>query len=508
MALSKYYFSGMIFLVTLLLAACGGSSGDNRDGVFLGVNTDAYLFYRGSLNAVDSDNPASPIVVEAGEDIINGSIETVVTAGYDPITKTSRNEQSYALIYVKSDGRLYKVNALKERSLIPGQLSSESNADQMCTPLSKPAVISDYNNPDNSQYLYSLPGVDATCGTTDDLLRMVRLGMSTNDVPIEAKKALRPLIDLNNGAISGWLVNDAGALKTCDANFRNCGATIANIATDAIFWLDSRRHESLLLEIDQQFFIYNIPTQTLSAPRFTRPGGTPFNMAAIADGNMVYLAHYDTIYQFPADGSASTAVLLVDANPIYGLKVTTNKVIYSSGGSLKTIEKTGGTAVTLVSGSDNLFYATYGDLIYYNFSMLSRQSPPSVGLGSTLIHHFHNAGVVTVDGNIIFERDNAQWVFQSGGYRSIGIGRQFDLINVDAVSMMLASGGSHMSGNSFPGATLQAFNAKTAQEGAALGVLPNEGGITFFFCKQGGGGDVVPYLASYGVGSGAIRHGI
>ena len=263
----KYYFAGLGLLATLLLAACGGSSDDNRDGFNLG-NTEAYLFYQGSLNAVDSGNPASPIVVEAGEDIINGSIETVVTAGYDPITKTSRNEQSYALIYAKRDGRLYKVNALKERSLIPEQLSSESNANQMCTPLSKQAVISDYNNPGNSQYLYALPGVDAVCGTTDDLLRMVRLGMSANDAPIKAKKALRPLTDLNNGAISGWLVNDAGALKTCDANFRNCGATIANIATDAIFWLDSRRHESLLLEIDQQFFIYNIPTQTLSAPAF------------------------------------------------------------------------------------------------------------------------------------------------------------------------------------------------------------------------------------------------
>jgi len=485
-ALVKYYLVGVTVLFTLLLAACGGSSDGNNDGVNPGTNTAAYLFYRGSLNAVDSDNPASPIVVEAGEDIINGSIETVVVADYDALTKTGSNEQSYALIYAKSDGRLYKVNALKERSLIPEQLSSESNADQMCTPLSKQAVISDYNNPDNSQYLYSLPGVDAVCGTSDDLLRMVRLRMSANDAPIEAKKALRPLIDLNNGAISGWLVNDVGALKTCDANFRNCGATIAHVATDAIFWLDSKRHEWLLLEIDGQFFTYNILTQTLSPPRFTRPGGTPFNMAAVADGNTVYLAHYDTIYQFPADDSASTEVFLVEANPVHGLKVTTNKVIYRSGGSLKAIEKTGGTAMTLVSGSDNLFYAINGDLIYYNFSILLRQSPPSVGLGSTLIHHFHKAGVVTTDANIIFERDNAQWISQFGGYRPIGIGESSERINVDTATMVLASGGNHLSGNSFPGATLQAFNAATAQESVTLGVLPNGDGITFLFCRQDG----------------------
>ena len=486
MALSKYYFFGMTFLVTLLLAACGGSSDGNRDGFHLGTNSASYLFYLGSLNAVDSDNPASPIVVEPGEDIINGSIETVVTADYDPLTKTSGIEQSYALIYAKSDGRLYKVNALKERSLIPERLSSESNANQICTPLSKQAVISDYNNPGNSQYLYSLPGVDAVCGTSDDLLRMVRLGMSANDSPIEAKKVLRPLIDLNNGGISGWLVNDAGALKTCDANFRNCGATIANVATDAIFRLDSLRHEWLLLEIDQQFFIYNIPTRTLSPPRFTRSSSTQAIGLAVADGSMVYLADEDTLYQFPADGSDDAVVLWVDPGGVGNLKVTTNKVIYKSGDSLKAVDKTGGAAITLVSGSDNLFYSTSGDLVYYSYALWLRQPPPSVGLGSTLIHHFHKAGIVSVDGNILFERDNAQWVFQVAGPRPIWVGGESDLMNADTVSMMLASGGGHMSGNSFPGATLQVFNAKTAQEGAVLGVLPNDDGVTFFFCKQGG----------------------
>jgi hypothetical protein len=486
MALSKYYFFGMTFLVTLLLAACGGSSDGNRDGFHLGTNSASYLFYLGSLNAVDSDNPASPIVVEPGEDIINGSIETVVTADYDPLTKTSGNEQSYALIYAKSDGRLYKVNALKERSLIPEQLSSESNANQMCTPLSKQAVISDYNNPGNSQYLYSLPGVDAVCGTSDDLLRMVRLGMSANDAPIEAKKALRPLIDLNNGGISGWLVNDAGALKTCDANFRNCGATIANVATDAIFWLDSRRHESLLLEIDQQFFIYNIPTQTLSLPRFTRSSSTQAVGLAVADGSMVYLADEDTLYQFPADGSDDAVVLWVDPVGVGNLKVTTNKVIYKSGDSLKAVDKTGGAAITLVSGSDNLFYSTSGDLVYYSYALLLYQPLSGASLDSTLVQHFNKAGIVTAGGDILFERGNAQWVFQVVGPRPIWIGGESDLMNVDTTTMVLASGGSSGSGHSLPGATLQSFNTSTGQAGPILGRLPDDNEITYLFCKQGG----------------------
>ncbi|MBL1259381.1 MAG: hypothetical protein COB33_002480 [Thiotrichaceae bacterium] len=51
--------------------------------------------------------------------------------------------------------------------------------------------------------------------------------------------------------------------------------------------------------------------------------------------------------------------------------------------------------------------------------------------------------------------------------------------------MVLASGGAHASGYSFPGATLQAFNALTAEAGATLGVLPASDGITYLFCKQG-----------------------
>ncbi|MCF6323399.1 MAG: hypothetical protein L3J89_03595 [Gammaproteobacteria bacterium] len=484
--MSLYYFSGITFLSLLLLVACGGSSGDGSSDIKIGgVKASSYLFYQGSLKAVDSESPLSPIVVEAGEDIINGSIRVVEMADYNAVTQTSRNEHSHALIYAKRDGRLYKVNALKDRSLTPVQISSEDVANQICIPLSQRYAITDFNNPDNSQYLYALPGVDATCDTADDLLKMVRLGMSSNDDPMTAKKALRPLMDLNSGAINGWLVNDAGALKTCDANFRNCGSTIADVATDAKFWLDSRRHEWLLLGMDDQFFIYDTLTQTLSPPRFTVAAGSALSGLPMADENMVYFAYNNTIYQFPADGSADASVLLAETVAITLIDVATNKLLYRQGDSIKAIEKTGGTAMTLVAGDNNLFVHTEDDLVYYSYFLLLWQPDPGSGNGSVLINQFNKAGIVTVGGDVLFERDNAQWVFQPGGLRPVWLADEFNHFYGEPSTMILASSGSHASGYSLPGATLQAFNTSTAEAGAMLGVLPDDDGITFLFCKQG-----------------------
>ncbi len=486
--MSPYYFSGITFLSLLLLVACSGSSSDGSSGFKTGgVKASSYLFYQGSLMALDPESPLSPIVVEAGEEIINSSVQIVEMADYDALTQTSRNEYSHALIYARLDGRLYRVNALKGGSLTPVQVSSEDAANQICIPLSRRYAITDFNNPDNSQYLYALPGVDGTCDTADDLLKMVRLGMSSNDDPMTAKKALRPLMDLNSGAISGWLVNDAGALKTCDANFRNCGSTIVNVATDAKFWLDSRRHEWLLLEIDDQFFIYDTLTQTLSPPRFTVTVDSTLSSLPMADGNMVYLAYNNTIYQFPADGSADASVLLVETAAITALKVSTNKVIYKHGSSIKSVEKTGGAAMTLVTADDNLFIHVDGELIYYSDFLLLRQPGPTPER-TTLVNHFNKAGIVTVDGNALFERNNAKWIFQPGGLRPIWLADEFDRFYGESSTMILASGGAHISGYSFPGATLQAFNTSTAEAGAILGVLPDDDGITFLYCKQGSDG--------------------
>ncbi|TPW16890.1 MAG: hypothetical protein FD130_871 [Halothiobacillaceae bacterium] len=179
---------------------------------------------------MDPAAPAAPITVEAGSDIVTGAfgvskaIKAFQSGSYNSATKTVTGLHTHAVIYAKTDGKLYRVSGLKSGSLTPVQLSSENGADQLCVGATHGAdTFTDFASPDNSQYLYALPGSDDTCETGDDIWKMVRLGMSASDAPVVAKRPVSVQGDFNTGAIAGWLVHDAGALKKCDANFAACG---------------------------------------------------------------------------------------------------------------------------------------------------------------------------------------------------------------------------------------------------------------------------------------------
>ena len=404
-------WAGVILMILFLTAGCG-SSGDNGGGgppitppsTGGSYAASTYLLYAvsvdatGSLSALDPATPALPITVETGSDIVMdeddhnifdpNSYGMYQSGTYNSTTKTVTNLHPHAVIYAKTDGKLYRVSALKSGSPTPVQVSSESGADLLCVGTVEGFMgtpVSDFANPDNSQYIYVLPGVDSNCNTEDDEWKMVRLGMSASDTPVSAKPIIEMLLDLNTGAITGWLVIDAGELKKCNANFTACGTTLMLVTSEVNEMLALGSNRSLL-NIDDQLFVYDGDANTLSDPIFTIPLGAGV-IASAADDNHLYFAHEQTIYKAPIDGSDLASELAIESGYIgFLMAVTANKVVYTAGAnwfmtsSLKVADKATGEITELdTAGTDGIAsFFVAGNNIYYNSYNLNRE--PTAGV--------------------------------------------------------------------------------------------------------------------------------
>ncbi len=490
---SNSYLFAAVFLAATLLVACGGGGGGGDGtptigpGGGSGASGSGYLFYSGLLGvgnsnpgvlyAVDPASPTSLVAVETGENIIMGTIRIIRSGNYNGATQTLTDSHSHALIYAKSDGRFYRISALKSGSLTPVQVSSESKANQLCTNaggrilLDGETVISDLANPDNSQYVYSLPGMDNNCGTGDDEWKMIRLGMGVGDAPVSAKLPLQALADHATGAISGWIVNDAGGLKHCDANFSNCGVSVTSIVSDANVLLEiDILGQRYLMEIDDQLFVYDANAKTLSAPVLSISSGASVG-SPVTDGTMVYFGYENSIYQIPVDGSSMAIEFVAEAERIAVMELTASKVIYQVGAEIKSVDKTGGSANSLVSAvsDNNVYFFITGSRIYY--SVFNNKSSV-IPMENDII----KAGIVDENGDNRSEFLDAGWV---GTMFSASIDLN-DPINRfdDPVGLILAEG----DGTGFSGARLKLFDAASGMEGVTLGILPTSDDLPAFFC--------------------------
>lgn len=458
------YFMTAICLSAVLLTACGGGDED-APGPAPPPSSGSYLFYSGSLNAVDPSNPTAPITVEPGNNI--SPMSTVYSTDYNGGSRTSSNQNAHALIYAKTDGKLYRVSALKSGALIPEQVSSENTANNVCSAFAR----TDLSNPVNAPYVYLQAGPDNDCNTAiDNTWKMVRLGMSPSDSPIPAKQPLVSLIDNNSGAISGWLINDNGTLSQCDANFANCTAiTFTPGNASVIMNIDTINNRFLML-IDDAFYIYdgnNTSTPFLSQKLFSIPSGTLALTFPITDGTHVYFGLHKFIYRFPTDGTT-----VVDINaPLYAdtgtanissLDLTTNKVIFQTGQLIRAISKDGGLPLTLAltPSPNRIDYIHSGDYIYYEITT------------STAIH----AGIVNENGANRTIFNNATWI---GALLSKTTNYTNRTRQLDEPSVLILAQGS---GNGLSGAVLKAIDGNTATESAILGTLPKTDELILFFC--------------------------
>ena len=451
------------------------------------VDTETLLFYTHSLNSVDPTNPNSPTIIETTENLVTESLfgitlptqrESLVRSGiYNSTTNSINDVHTYAVVYPKKNGRLYKINALKSGSHIPVQISNENLAHQVCD-LVDGGVISDFANVEKSQYVYRLSGIDEICDTTDDIWKMVTIDMDATQSPIIAKTPVINITDENTGEISGWLVIDNGTLQRCDANFTDCSFIVAII--DDVNYKLKIAENFYLLEIDNQLFSYNISNNTLSSAIFTIANGTHITVAA-SDSSMVYFGQGNILYQFPADGTSVATVLTSETDEIQIVTPSVSNVIYQvgvngSGVEVKSIPKTSGTAISLAAATgdnDIVLMEVNNTYIYYNIRNMTVDQG-QISIAPIL------AGVVNETGGSKVETPTAAWIGSAWD-------TSFDTSTTNSYNnsktVLLAEGFNLVNtAGGFAGAKVTSVDAVSAVSGSVLGTFEVSSKLTNIYC--------------------------
>jgi hypothetical protein len=487
----------IFLLVTLLLAGCNGGSGDsgNPNTENSSDNLGNYLFYSGSqvstgkLFAVDPEMPSAPIVIEAGNDIVGAGDDFMLEiysfnkGNYDSRTELVSDYILDTLVYAKTDGRFYKVSASRGGDLMPVQISNEADADQFCIGgIDYVFLAEDFSDLNKSQLVYSLPGADGECWTSsDNIWKMIRLGMSPSETPIDA---FHPLVNIKNldsdASLSGWLVYDAGSLRRCDENFLNCSGSLADEVILAGVEYSLGRND-YLLEINKQIFVYNGDTNTLSNAVFTLPQGEYIYYYAV-DENNFYFVYLNTIYRAPIDGSSEASVIgeevLGDAQTIHDLSVMKNRLVYIKSAAtgnvaeIKALDKAGGTPVTLASmdGAADANIIAQKDLQIFYFQTLDESQEYE--------YRPLNAGIMDEDGNIQFEAPGAAWI---GGVLSTELDFGKSSHENEQFSKFILG---ELSNGEFSGMSLSAFEVASGMQLIDLGFVPNIQDFNEYFCNS------------------------
>jgi hypothetical protein len=507
-------FASLISL-SLLMAACGGGSsedttdcsgGGSQPGCFDEAQSGRYLFYSGSLAAIDPDDPGTSVKLESSDAIVSSrsgyqlAIRRFFSGSYDNSSRIVSDYVIHALIYANTNGRLYKVSAEKEDDLLTVQVSDESMADQICLQVSGTPVFDsrgmadDYANPDASQFVYSLAGEDGECDTVDDnVWKMIRLGMDSNDSPIDALPPLTALWNLDRDAsVQGWLVNDSGVLKRCDEEFSHCGAGLIQVAEQARHLLDLGMNNHLL-EIDAQLYVYNGAANQLSEPIYTIPQGELIS-SFTADQEMLFFASGFSIYRAPIDGDSEAVVIgeetwsSSEEAVVWNMSLTDNRIVYIktqsdmvSGPEIRVLDKTGGTAETLISLDDSMqaFIAVQGEHIFYYFDQVEVSTDGVQRIVAM------QAGIMDENGIENYLAYDSAWVGWVNS-NSLDKGKSSSQARLRDTFIL-----GETTNQDIGSMALMSFDASSGDELIDLGNLPDVEGVIGFNCHDGDANDLL-----------------
>jgi hypothetical protein len=423
----------MCFAFSLSGCSSSGGSGSNGGGGAQaggggggsGVSSPTRLFYTGSLASVDPSIPTSPASIESGA--VKGA--AIIPSGtLDLVNFRITDFSSRAVLYGKSDGTIRKVSALLTDPLFPlAQVSNESNANLICQSMSAP----DFSNFDNSMYIYSLPGGDGTCFTSDDVWRMVRVGMNSSTSPVNLPSMVKPFSQKgflygSGGALVGFLAEDASVknLVRCDLTL-SCTHVIKNYtnSTSVIGHNPFSGKMNLVIDNDVFSYSYDASSDSLSASLYTYVNGARSISSSLNDDQHTYFMDCYTfqtspnnipciggkILTVPLDGTSTANTIVSDSsNAITAINLTTNKIIYVNqvGGLVvnyavySILKGGGGGLLTLVAPTpDNLILVgTAGIRTYTNRD--------SYVIGTGIVR---NAMTINDDQTGLQNRPNATW---------------------------------------------------------------------------------------------------
>lgn len=492
------------------VSGCGGGSGN---GAYAGGGTSRSLVsYLGTtgvfaawVDAARGTYSAAPMGSYAGKkQILHGTV--------DFMTGVSLSQPAGIEIYKDSDGHIYALDLTSTSAPAAQQLSSESAAtiDDTCT-LSGTAVAganydyvgvyftADLQTTTNSSYFYRLPGPDGVCDTADDIIHMVKSGMTGTAAPIVASGMPVAAVRTALGGISGFVVKSGADLVLVDSNFANpivLGTFAAPIGVAVALPVGTTQGypTGQLYVVDGNIVYVDYVAHAVSASLYTIPNWMPTNAGALfaASPTTLYFSINTpsagstpasaSIYAMPADGSAAPTA--VDTEPGRGatllFPVEGSNLIWGVVNptyTIRTLAVAGGPATTLVTSTENsgTFIATASS-VYYETWMASTDSTTL-----TVTHSGIQSGIVGVDGTVV-QAPLANSTFVSGGEQlpwpadttttATAYETVFQVSGLSTVTVTNQSTGYQYIEDAVSGGTLSAIETTSNQVVAIVGTLP------------------------------------
>ncbi|MDA8171747.1 MAG: hypothetical protein M0Z48_07985 [Nitrospiraceae bacterium] len=453
----------------------GNTSNPNSSGGSSGSVTSDLIYMSGAIalgsNAVsttggvyadDPSNPSSPTQVDSGVLISSSSSGPVLGGIYNSTAGQVSNMNIQGLVYIKG-GKIFNVTG----ALTPVQISTETEACRLQT--KGDGILYDWANLNNSIIPYIQAGPDGQCGDSDDITKVIRLGMSASDLPIQAETgAMHAINNILTGALESIIVYTGNEFDACTPYFTSCN----KLQIPSTGWpdypvrqfADSDRAAILSGSADNKFaYIYDADSGTVSGP-FEDGGLSDTVSSSIQNdkSDVYFICYGDSVCKLSSNGTFSTLYTENSTEPILA-GLTDNYILYyadafdGSSYVLKSVSKAGGSPINLASDSSSWpsvsdgVEGTNGDHVYYN-------------LGSGTI-----AGIANADGTGKKEIQNASWVGSSDSNSSMNMwqmlnwgSKEFHNQNVYTIFLQDSS------------RNISAYDASTGNMLQIMGTLPSD----------------------------------
>jgi hypothetical protein len=415
-------------------------------------------------------------------------------------------------IYKTSDGHIRAIDLTSYVEPQSQQISNETGAtvDATCS-LSGTQVAgantdyagvyfaADLQNPVNSAYFYRLPGLDGSCNTADDVVHMVRTGMSSTDAPITVSAMPVATVHSATGSITGFVIKSGTQLVMVDDNFANpvvlgTFASTIGVAVALPVGTTQGYPTGQLFLVDGNVVHVNYASPSTSAVLFTIPGWTPTSNGAgfVASPTALYLSvntaaaagvpESASIYTIPADGSAAASVVDIEASHIDSLSfpVGGTDLVWGETTPVYTVRamaQSGGAPFTLAASAVNagMFTATASTVYYTTWSSTTDSTAKTVTRSAT------STAIVGLNGTVI-QAPLANSTFASGGEEqpwpddTVTTATPWEtMIQVQGLTPVTVAdpaNGYTYTVDGVSGGTLVAIDTGTNQPGVTIGTMP------------------------------------
>lgn len=228
--------------VVLAVTGCGGSGGDTPPPDLTPISPSASL-HLAFVQSFDVNGDASWGVIQAAGGPVSTfwplgrgpALDFMVQARFD--NDLASNVHRSGLLFVKN-GQLFRRDLFGAADLRPEVRVSTITLADACDVQFGGGLFSgfgaDFADSNRSWKIFEKRGLDAQCGTPDDLFYAVRTNMGPADAPLEIRP---PIVSMHSaqGALTGWILRNGRQMQRVDANFAN-PVTLFSLPADDLYF--------------------------------------------------------------------------------------------------------------------------------------------------------------------------------------------------------------------------------------------------------------------------------